>query len=207
MGVDTQRETGFSRSAPAPGPAAAIATPLPAETHSTVGEFAALRAAVRLLAEAGRALPSNRDNARKYILRASALLQAESDFREHNADCKAGLGKGRLAPWQVTRVRRFIDANLSNKIGPPDFADLTRLSISHFARAFRATVGETPHGYLIRCRVERVKELMLETDLPLAQIALDCGLTDQAHMTRLFSRVVGVSPGAWRRVHVAVIDE
>lgn len=207
MGVDAQPQAGFLESVRSPGLAVAVAARVPAATTAAVGEITAMRSAIRLLAEADRALSGSSGNARTYILRAAALLQAESDVREYDIHSTGGLGGGRLAPWQVTRVRRFIDSNLSKKIGPRDFANLTRLSISHFARAFRATVGEAPHAYLIHRRIERAKELMLETDLPLAQIALDCGLADQAHMTRLFGRVVGISPGAWRRTRVAAVEK
>ena len=177
------------------------------ETGAVIRELAPLRSAVRLLALAGRALSGGEDNARKYIVRAAALLQAEEDLRNQDAATVTGTARCRLAPWQVTRVMRFIELNLSEKIGPKDFAGLTRLSASHFGRAFRATVGESPYAYLVRRRIERAKEMMLETDSPLVQIALDCGLADQAHMTRLFTRIVGISPGAWRRTHVASVDE
>jgi transcriptional regulator GlxA family with amidase domain len=160
---------------------------------------AALQSAARLLAEAGLALRSNKDGASLCIAKAVALLQAESDVIEMSG--APSEARRRLAPWQVSRVVRFIEANLSKKIGVDDFAEIARLSPGHFARAFRATVGEAPYAYLIRARIEYAQQLILSTDRPLAEIALDCGLADQAHMTRLFRRIVGVSPGAWRRVH------
>jgi AraC family transcriptional regulator len=168
---------------------------------------AALQSAVRLLGEAGRALRNNREMADVCIAKAAALLQVESDLAGRSAGTSAGPYRQRLAPWQVTRVVRFIDANLSNKIGVRDFAAVARLSSCHFARAFRATVGEAPYAYLIRRRIERVQELILATDKSLAEIALDCGLGDQAHMTRHFRRIAGVSPGAWRRAHGAAAKD
>jgi len=172
-------------------------------TDGVAHEPAALRSVVHLLREADRALAGNKDDARRYIVRATALLQAEADFRDPEFGDIATATRCQLAPWQVTRVLRFIDGHLGEKIGPKNFAAVARLSNSHFAHAFRATVGEAPYAYLIRRRVGRAKELMLETDFPLAQIALECGLADQAHMTRLFTRIVGTSPGAWRRAHLA----
>jgi len=171
-------------------------------TAQTVQESAALRSVVHLLGEAVRALSVNRDNARKLIVRAASVLQAELDSRNHIAAGTVRVAGCRLAPWQVTRVMRFIEANLSEKVGPQDLASLARLSTSHFARAFRTTVGKSPYAYLIHRRIERTKQMMLETDLPLVQIALDCGLADQAHFTRLFTRIVGISPAAWRRLRV-----
>jgi AraC family transcriptional regulator len=207
MGMHVQPNARFAQIVETPEYAAIIAGRPRAEKNTGVREPAALRSAVRLLDEAGRALSGNKDDARKYIVRATALLQAEAGLREHDADSATDSSRCQLAPWQITRVMRFIDSNLGEKIGPQNFASLARLSTNHFARAFRATVGEAPYAYLIRRRIERAKEIMLETELPLAQIALDCGLSDQAHMTRLFTRIVGVSPGAWRRVHVAAADE
>jgi len=206
MTFQTQSAASSPQIAGTPELAASVATRWRAATD-TASETTALRSAIRLLTEAGQALVDSKEDARKYILRAAALLQAESDYREYDPSSSAGPVGGGLAPWQLRRVMHFVDGNLSEKIGPQDLATLTRLSASHFARAFRATVGEAPHAYLIRRRIARAKELMLETNRPLAHIALDCGLADQAHMTRLFSRMVGVSPGAWRRAHVAAIDD
>jgi AraC-like DNA-binding protein len=154
---------------------------------------------MRLLAEARKALAVNKDQANQCIARAAALLQAEADLRQSELESAGGRGRHQLAPWQIARVTRHIDANLAEKMAIPALAALTRLSSSHFARAFRTTVGETPYAYVIRRRIERAQELILATEKPLAEIALDCGLADQAHMTRLFRRAVGVTPGAWRR--------
>jgi len=104
-----------------------------------------------------------------------------------------------LAPWQVRRVLAHIDANLGKAIRNKDLADIARRSEFHFNVAFRNSVGHSPHEYIIRRRMERAQGLMLSTDAPLSQIAFECGLADQAHFTRLFRRVVGETPAAWRR--------
>ena len=77
-----------------------------------------------------------------------------------------------------------------------------RLSPAHFSRAFRTSFGCSPLEYVTRRRMERAQGLMLSTDIPLSQIALDCGFADQAHFSRLFRRVVGESPRVWRRARV-----
>jgi AraC family transcriptional regulator len=104
-----------------------------------------------------------------------------------------------LAPWQVRRVIAHIDANLGNPIRNNELAALARLSTFHFAVAFRKSVGEAPHEHIIRRRVERAQGLMLSTDKSLSDIAAECGMADQSHLTRLFRRLVGESPAAWRR--------
>src|SRR5712671_203665 len=105
-----------------------------------------------------------------------------------------------LARWQLRRACAFIDAHLD---GDPSIADLARecrLSASHFARAFRQATGMPPHQWLTKRRVERAKGLLLEGSLDLAQIALVCGFVDQSHLTRVFARCEGHSPGKWRRL-------
>jgi len=106
---------------------------------------------------------------------------------------------GGMAPWQVRRVQRHIEANLSSRLATADLAALVGLSENYFARAFKISVGAPPHAFVISRRVAQAKTLMMESDLPLSQIALAIGLSDQAHLSRLFRRHVGTTPSAWRR--------
>ncbi len=105
----------------------------------------------------------------------------------------------RQAPCQIRRVKTHIEANLDATIRVKELAELVRLSSFHFCRAFRDSFGDSPHGYVMRRRVERAQGLMLTTDVSLGQIAAECGLADQAHFNKLFRRFVGESPGMWRR--------
>lgn len=105
-----------------------------------------------------------------------------------------------LTPWQLRRAHEFIEANLA---GDPSIADLARecrLSASHFARAFRQATGMSPHRWLTKRRVERAKGLLRGREADLTQIALACGFVDQSHLTRVFARYEGYSPGKWRRL-------
>lgn len=106
---------------------------------------------------------------------------------------------GGLAPWQERRAKEKIASNLDGQISLKSLADECRLSVSHFAKAFRESVGETPHQWLMQRRIDRSKDLLNEGRLPLAEIATVCGFADQSHFTRAFAQRVGVSPGAWRR--------
>jgi AraC-like DNA-binding protein len=79
-------------------------------------------------------------------------------------------------------------------------AAVARLSVSHFSRAFRVSFGQPPHGYVMSRRIEKAKRLILSNEpMSLAQVALSCGLSDQAHLSRMFRNLVGESPTAWRR--------
>jgi AraC-like DNA-binding protein len=162
---------------------------------TSLSEPTALNTAIlRLLEDACTMLERDREAARSIIRRASALLRAERQTTE-----RASLLRGGLAPWQEQRVVKHIDDALRERIRISDLAAITRLSASYFARAFKASFGESPYGFILRRRLERAQEVMLTTDEPLCQIALGCGFSDQAHMTKLFRQFVGDSPGAWRR--------
>jgi AraC family transcriptional regulator len=104
-----------------------------------------------------------------------------------------------LAPWQQRRAEDMIVAHLDGEITLEQLAGDCELSRRDFALLFRNTTGRLPHRWLIERRVERARELLLHSQLPLAQIAALCGFADQSHFTRVFARATGAAPGAWRR--------
>ncbi len=106
---------------------------------------------------------------------------------------------GVLAPWQTRRAKELIASNLSGELSLSEIASECKLSIAHFSRAFKASTGITPHGWLQACRIQRAEKLLRNSDLPLADIALQCGFADQSHFTRVFTRITGDTPGVWRR--------
>src|SRR5258707_11352533 len=79
-----------------------------------------------------------------------------------------------LAPWQLRRACAFIDAHLCGDPSVSDLARECRLSASHFARAFRQSTAMAPNRGIISRRIERAKELLLEGELDLVQMALTC---------------------------------
>ena len=107
--------------------------------------------------------------------------------------------RGGLAPWQAKRACERLDSDLGGKLALTQIAAEFDLSISHFSRAFRISTGLPPHQWLLRQRVKAAKQLMTVRDLPLSEIAMSAGFANQSHFTRVFTAVVGVSPGAWRR--------
>lgn len=104
-----------------------------------------------------------------------------------------------LLPWQTRRLHALVEGRLHEKLTVPAMAAAARRSRGYFSRAFAASFGCPPHSYLQARRVERAKQLMCETSKPLVQIAVACGLSDQAHLCRLFRHHVGCTPSAWRR--------
>lgn len=149
------------------------------------------------------ALDDERGTAEDSLRRAAEILQ---EMGETAATTREKV-RGGLCPWQVRKVTSHVEAHLDRSIRNEDLAMIVRLNPSHFGRAFRNSFGEPPHEYVIRRRVERAQGLMLSTDAPLSEIALDCGLADQSHLTRLFRRMVGESPSAWRRARIGAPGE
>jgi len=137
--------------------------------------------------------------ARAFIAKASSLLQIEME--RGIVETEAGAATGGLASWQIHRVKKYVAEHLDEAIRVEDLSAIARLSPTHFSRAFKRSLGEAPHAYIIARRLERARELMLTSDMGLSELALQCGFSDQAHFTKLFRSHVGKSPAAWRREH------
>ncbi|WP_213736894.1 AraC family transcriptional regulator [Bradyrhizobium sp. dw_411] len=108
--------------------------------------------------------------------------------------------RGGLAPWQMRRAKEMLMARLDGEITLEELAGECELSRGHFARAFRKTTGRPPHRWLVEQRIERAKGMLLNSDLPLAEIAGVCGFSDQSHFTKVFTAAVSIPPGEWRRL-------
>jgi AraC family transcriptional regulator len=154
---------------------------------------------VQLLAAATAALDSDHDGARICIQRAAELLRVTGNREGHRRN-ESPVLRGGLAPWQVKRAAAYIEVNISSNIRVADLADIVQLSVSHFSRAFKRSFGENPHAYITRRRMRLAQVIMLNSREPLVRVALDCGMSDQAHFTRVFRKTVGINPGIWRRL-------
>ena len=128
----------------------------------------------------------------------SHLYQMYSATPARNAKARGG-----LAPWQESRAKEAMDANLNKEIDIAQLAYECGLSTSRFARAFRQSTGCPPHRWLLQRRLERAQDLLLNSDKTLVKIAKACGFSDQNHLTRAFGQTVGTSPGLWRRARRA----
>lgn len=107
--------------------------------------------------------------------------------------------RGGLAAWQERRAKEMLAANLCGEVQLDRLAAECGLSVRHFSRSFRQSVGVPPHRWLLQHRVDYAKGLLGNSALSLAEIALHCGFADQSHFTRVFTAMAGVSPGVWRR--------
>ena len=107
--------------------------------------------------------------------------------------------RGGLSPAARRRVLELIDARLDRRLTIDVLAREAGLSPMHFARAFRETTGHAPHRYLLALRLQRARLLLGEPGATISDVALRTGFTDQAHLTRLFRREFGVTPGTYQR--------
>lgn len=105
---------------------------------------------------------------------------------------------GGLPRWQVRRVTDYIDANLGATLRTASLAATLGLSVSHFTRAFKHSVGVPPRVYVIRRRLAAACDAMVNSNTPLTTIAHAHGFCDQSHFTRTFHEAIGLSPHVWR---------
>lgn len=162
--------------------------------QSDAGLSAAL---LELLTVAQSKVEFDHPTAQEYLSRATALLLASMEGGSQPRAERAF--RGGLPRWQANRLVTYIEENLDRPITSEDLAAFTGISAGHFFRTFKATFGQAPFAYIARRRIQRAQQMMLTTGHPLCQIALDCGLCDQSHLTRLFRRHVGTTPSEWRR--------
>ena len=111
--------------------------------------------------------------------------------------------RGKLAPYQLRKTVDYIEQNCGRTIRLDELAQLTGLSQSYFCSAFRESTGMPPQQWQMKARVERAKNLLKQGDTPLASVAVGLGFADQAHLTRVFRKIVGTTPGAWRKEQLA----
>jgi AraC family transcriptional regulator len=109
--------------------------------------------------------------------------------------------RGGLAPWQVRRAKALLMAHLEGGGCLTQIARDCDLSASHFARAFKQTIGQAPYQWLGEQRIKFARKLLLHSETPMTEIAMKCGFADQACFTRAFKRAAGTAPGEWRRAN------
>ncbi len=177
-----------------------MSTTMNSVSPSAVSGSGALRdlasSVISLLQDATKEVERDREAAKIFIAKASSLLQGEV-ARGDGSDLD--VRSGGLPAWKIRRLKAFIDQNLGQPVRVSDLSAVVGLSATHFSRAFRRSLGEAPHVYVIRRRLDRARHMMLTSDMALSELAIACGFSDQAHFCKLFRRYTGKTPGAWRR--------
>lgn len=109
-----------------------------------------------------------------------------------------------LSRRTLNRACSFIAENLGERFTLDDVARQAGVSRFHFARLFRVSTGDSPMAYLLKSRIERAKQMLLQDDRPVCEIAAALGFCDQSHLTRTFRRLTGLTPREFARLHASV---
>jgi AraC family transcriptional regulator len=160
------------------------------------------RAATLFLAAARLALQGEHQAVQDHTKRAIDLLRRNSgDLGASSVQRRLPFGHS-AARFDARSIRLFeyIESNLASRLRVDDLAGDCGYSMTYFNSWFKRRFGMPPKTYIRARRIELAKSLMLETPMPLCEIALSCGMADQAHFTRLFRKFVGETPAKWRSV-------
>jgi len=117
-----------------------------------------------------------------------------------NSDIKVPK-RGGLSARELKQVTTYMHERLASQISLAELAFLIGTSRSYFGKAFRVSAGMPPHRWLMMKRLERAREYLLIPQMQIAHIAQLSGFTHQAHLTRVFSQILGTTPHAWRQLH------
>jgi AraC-like DNA-binding protein len=118
--------------------------------------------------------------------------------RPEEAEARRPRASG-LSKWRLKRSTEYMEANLAEPISLSAIAASAGLSRMHFAAQFRAATGLRPHEFLLKRRIARAQDLLLNSRMPLVEVALEVGFKTQAHFTTVFARFVNETPNAWRQ--------
>ena len=105
---------------------------------------------------------------------------------------------GGLAPYKLKAVREYIHEHLNQNLTLTKLAARANLSTHYFATLFKQSTGLTPHQYVTKCRLEKAKQLLRQTNLPIIEIGQEVGFQNQSHFTRVFRQYLKVTPKAYR---------
>lgn len=106
--------------------------------------------------------------------------------------------RGGLAPHLLRRVLERIEAGLGDDLSLEQLSAEAGLNASHFSRAFKQSIGVSPHRHLVQRRMERARKLLIGTDLPILRVALEVGYGSQSHFTTAFRKATGLTPRRYR---------
>lgn len=138
--------------------------------------------------------------AQRLVLDGLSAALAGHLLRSHNAFRPPDVSKPeRMTSSAIQAVKDYIESNLEMPLGLAELAAVAGSSRFHFIRLFKRATGMAPAAYVQSARVDWAKRLMLEGDLPLAEIALTIGFADQSHFTRRFRHHTGTTPGEYVR--------
>jgi len=128
-----------------------------------------------------------------------ALTLLNRIFAIVNASDSMNAGLGSLCSSRLKRVTEYIKANLKRNLSLVEISNIACLTPFHFSRQFKKTTHISPHQYVLKLKIEHAENLLVNTDWPIVDIAFELGFQSQSHFTTVFHRMVGVTPGKFRK--------
>lgn len=124
----------------------------------------------------------------------------------HHSSRSSAVGAPLERPISNAKMRRvvdFIEENLDRDLSLEVMALEAEISPLYLPRAFKTAIGQSPHQYVLQRRIQKARNLLMSTDIPIADIALAVGFSSQSHLSNWFLRLVGVSPASYRRQSIS----
>ncbi len=128
----------------------------------------------------------------------SQLLAFMVELIERHSTNNSTLNSYQNAPVAVKLARDYLEAHYADLISLSDLAKITHMSAYHLARLFRRHTGIPPHKYLENVRI-RHAERLLQSGMPIADVAFATGFSSQSHLSRTFKHFIGTTPGEFLR--------
>ena len=144
-----------------------------------------------------RALENSRTNSRLYAETMTTALMVHLLQYYSAQQVTLPTYEGGLSKLKLQRIVDYIHAHLDRDLSLKELAAIVQMSAHYFSQLFKQSTGITPHQYVIRCRIERAKELLMQGKLTIADVAKVVGFVDQSHFHRHFKRLVGITPKAF----------
>ncbi|WP_299608634.1 AraC family transcriptional regulator [uncultured Tateyamaria sp.] len=157
------------------------------------------RPALQKLVDEYYAVMAAGDDGWRVLSESISLRIAYEIFTAFNGSDAQKAGAAPLTQAELKVLIDFIETEMENNFDLSDMAALLDRDAFGFSRAFKAATGESPHQFLIQRRLMRVKQMLAQSNAPLAEIAYATGFSNQSHMTAAFSKAIGVPPGAFRK--------
>lgn len=127
---------------------------------------------------------------------ATHVMQSTPTSRPFAPPAKISPGMPSL---RLNRVLEFVDANIAIDLCVSTLAAVAGMSPFYFCRSFKQSTGITPHRYVLQCRMEQAKRLLQEKNGHLMEVAHEVGFADQSQFTRVFHKIVGITPSQYRK--------
>ena len=146
------------------------------------------------------AFKNETDNLSDRLYRESLQTMLCAHLLRHHCSTKVVTTEvsGRLSPSKLRQVIDYIQENLERDLSLTQLAKIAYVSSHHFGKLFKQSMGVTPHQYVMKCRIEKAKQLLVNRQITIAEVSLATGFCHQSHFNNVFRRHTTVTPRQYR---------